>query len=382
MELQALADDLLSRGVSRIHTFAWRDLDDPEAGGSEVHADHVFRRWAATGLEITHRTSTAGREQKFSRNGYQVIQRSGRYSVFPSAIAHEIRNGRESRDAVIEIWNGVPWFSQLWSRTPRNVWLHHVHGPMWKQSLPPGFAQLGNLIESRIAPHFYKRTPVITLANSGRDELIHLGFKPNLVHVVNPGVDDLYSPNATTGITSKPSLVAVGRLAPVKRFPLLIETVERVRESIPDLVLNIVGDGPDRATLEALSANRPWVHLMGRLETADLINLYRKSWLLVSASIAEGWGMTITEAGACGTPAVVIDNSGHRDATINGVTGLVSDNPDDLARDIQRVLTDADLRGNLASGALKRSEQLRWDNTATATLSHLHAEVLRFKNSA
>ncbi len=381
MELQALADDLLSRGVSRIHTFAWRDLDDPEAGGSEVHADHVFRRWAATGLEITHRTSTAGREQRFSRNGYQVIQRSGRYGVFPSAIANEIRNGKKSRDAVVEIWNGVPWFSQLWSGTPRNVWLHHVHGPMWKQSLPPGLAQVGNLIESRIAPNFYRRTPVITLSDSGRDELIHLGFKPNLVHVVNPGVDDLYCPDPSTAITSEPTLVAVGRLAPVKRFQLLVETVEKVRENLPNLVLNIVGDGPDRTMLEELAANRPWLHLLGRLEANELINLYRKSWLLVSASIAEGWGMTITEAGACGTPAVVIDNSGHRDATINGVTGLVSANSDDFARDIRRVLTDADLRNHLASGALQRSEHLRWDNTATATLSHLHAEVLRFQKA-
>jgi glycosyltransferase involved in cell wall biosynthesis len=253
---------------------------------------------------------------------------------------------------------------------------------MWKQSLPPGLAQIGNLIESRIAPQFYQRTPVITLADSGRDELIHLGFKPNLVHVVNPGVDDLYSPDATTGITAEPSLVAVGRLAPVKRFQLLVETVEKVRESVPNLILNIVGDGPDKAMLEALAADRPWVHLRGRLETPELINLYRKSWLLVSASVAEGWGMTITEAGACGTPAVVIDNSGHRDATLNGTTGIVSANPDDLARDIQRVLTDSDLRSQLAAGALKRSESLRWDNTATATLSHLHSEVLRFQQSA
>ena len=45
--------------VGRIHVLAWRDLDDPDAGGSEVHADELMTRWAAAGLDILHRTSAA-----------------------------------------------------------------------------------------------------------------------------------------------------------------------------------------------------------------------------------------------------------------------------------------------------------------------------------
>ena len=59
------ADDLdralqrvCAAGIRRVESFAWRDLDDPEAGGSELHADEIFTRWAATGLvDIEHRTS-------------------------------------------------------------------------------------------------------------------------------------------------------------------------------------------------------------------------------------------------------------------------------------------------------------------------------------
>ena len=46
--------------------------------------------------------------------------------------------------------------------------------------------------------------------------------------------------------------------------------------------------------------------------------------MLASASVAEGWGMTITEAAACGTPAVVTDIAGHRDAVVDGVTGVLA----------------------------------------------------------
>ena len=46
-----LAGDLVRRGVRRIHVLAWRDLDDPDAGGSELHADEFMRRWADAGLD-------------------------------------------------------------------------------------------------------------------------------------------------------------------------------------------------------------------------------------------------------------------------------------------------------------------------------------------
>jgi glycosyltransferase involved in cell wall biosynthesis len=379
VNLSSIAREIHAAGVTRIHSFAWRDLDDPEAGGSEVHADQILRRWASVGLEITHRTSTSNTARQFERNGYRVIQKSGRYGVFPSAIAQEIRAGKSSRDAVLEIWNGVPWFSQLWSRVPRTVWLHHVHGPMWKQSLPPGFAQLGNILESRIAPPFYRQTPIVTLADSGRAELIHLGFPAKNVHVVNPGVDDSFSVDDTVSKTSAPSLVAVGRLAPVKRFDLLIDSVSTARKVVPNLRLTIVGDGPDRAQLERKinDQQHDWVHLAGRLETPELIDLYRRSWLLVSMSLAEGWGMTITEAAACGTPSVVIDNSGHRDATVHGVTGLVSDSIEEFSRDLVRALQDPELLQKLAHGAVERSHLLRWDHAAAATLSHLRDEIIR-----
>ena len=380
MELSEIAAGLIDRGVRQIHSFAWRDLDDPEAGGSEVHADHVFKLWAESGMEILHRTSTADHHREFERNGYRVIQHAGRYGVFPSAVAHEIRSGAKSRDAVLEIWNGVPWFSQMWARVPTNVWLHHVHGPMWHQSLPLGIAHAGRLLESRIAPLFYRRTPIVTLANSGREELLHLGFKPDKVHVVNPGVDAAFCVDESVSRTVNPSMVAVGRLAPVKRFNVLIDTVVRLQKRIPNLTLTIVGDGPDREALRTqIAANdaASFITLAGRLDHGDLIDLYRRTWLLTGTSLAEGWGMTITEAGACGTPSVVIDNAGHRDATVNGVTGIVSPTFDRFEEDLFGALTDQPLRARLSAGAVDRSHVLRWHNTAASTLGHLLDEVVR-----
>src|SRR4051812_14258202 len=82
------------------------------AGGSEVHASNVAKRWAAAGLDVQLRTSYAqGRAPVVTRDGYRVIRRAGRYLVFPRAAITEALNRNGRWDALVEIWNGMPFFS-------------------------------------------------------------------------------------------------------------------------------------------------------------------------------------------------------------------------------------------------------------------------------
>ncbi|HEY4607625.1 MAG TPA: glycosyltransferase family 1 protein, partial [Ilumatobacteraceae bacterium] len=89
--IQQLADEMIAVGVRRVHVLAWRDLDDPDAGGSEVHADEFMRRWAQAGLQVMHRTSAAaGQPPTATRDGYEVVRRGSRYSVFPRTVGSEL----------------------------------------------------------------------------------------------------------------------------------------------------------------------------------------------------------------------------------------------------------------------------------------------------
>ena len=138
-----------------------------------------MRRWAAAGLEITHRTSAAiGEPATARRNGYDVVRRGSRYTVFPRAIAGEITRTMGRYDAVVEIWNGVPWFSPVWCRKPGITFLHHVHGPMWDQILPGPLAAFGRVLEARLAPPFYRRGLTVTPSDATREELLELGLPP------------------------------------------------------------------------------------------------------------------------------------------------------------------------------------------------------------
>lgn len=374
-----LGDIAAAAGIRRIHVLAWRDLDDPEAGGSELHIHEVAKRWAAAGLVVTLRTSHApGRAPEIMRDGYRVIRRAGRYLVFPRAALSE-RIGRHGpADALVEIWNGVPFLSPLWhGRHPRLVLLHHVHGDMFRMVLPPNLGRAGALFERRVAPLFYRRTMIATLSASSRADLVdRLRLHAERVAVVPPGVDPRYRLAPEVPKTPVPSIVTVGRLVPVKRHDVLIRAAHAARARVPDLRLRIVGEGYERPRLEALIAELDagdWIDLAGWLDADELVRAYQEAWLLASASSHEGWGMSVTEAGACGTPAVVTDVPGHHDAVLDGRSGLlVSD--EDLADAFARVLTQADLRAALSEGAGQRAAELSWDTTALRLLELLASQ--------
>jgi len=368
-------------GLRRIHFVAWRDLDDPEAGGSELHAHRIAGLWAAAGIDVTFRTSAVpGQSAATTRDGYGVERRSGRYAVFPRAAWEGLRAGHHPGDGLVEVWNGMPFFSPLWYRGPRIVFLHHVHAEMWRMVLPGWMARFGELIENRIAPPFYRDTRIVTLSASSRHEIVEqLRLPADHVSVTAPGVESRFSPGARRSPT--PLVVAVGRLVPVKRFDLLIEALAQARVVRPDLRAVIIGEGYERPALEALRRRlraEDWLSLPGRLSDDEVVSWYRQAWVVASTSLREGWGMTLTEAAACGTPSVVTDIAGHRDAVIDRRTGLlVGDRASTIAGALGEVLDDETLRARLGRGALERARWFTWDAAARSTLEALASEADR-----
>jgi glycosyltransferase involved in cell wall biosynthesis len=214
---------------------------------------------------------------------------------------------------------------------------------------------------------------MITLSESSRQEMVHdLGFREERVHVVAPGIDPHYRPGGERSPT--PLVVAVGRLVPVKRFDLLVATLVALKADHPALEAVIVGEGYEREELEAQvreARAETWISLPGRIDEDHKVDLYRRAWVLASASAREGWGMTITEAAACGTPAVATDIAGHADAVVDGETGLLCRNADELRGALDRVLRDGDLRASMSAAALRNAERFTWEATARGTLEVL-----------
>jgi glycosyltransferase involved in cell wall biosynthesis len=272
----------------------------------------------------------------------------------------------------------MPFFSPVWARRPRVVFLHHVHDRMWDLVLPGPLASVGRFIEKRLAPPLYRGTEIVTLSPSSRRCIIdQLGFDPGRVTVVAPGVDESFSPGP--GRADHPVIAAVGRLVPYKRFDQLIEVLVRLRHRHPSLEAVIAGEGQERPFLETLIARHRaggWLHLPGRIGDDALLRLYRRAWVVASTSAYEGWGLTISEAAACGTPAVASPIPGHSDAIEHGTTGYLAAPGYQMEQYLDGLLTDSLLRRRMQRAARQGAALLTWDRTALRTLQVLarHAD--------
>jgi glycosyltransferase involved in cell wall biosynthesis len=244
---------------------------------------------------------------------------------------------------------------------------------MWQMALRGMLGRFGDLMERRVAPPFYAHETIVTLSASSKAEIVaRLRLDPEQVVVAPPGIGPQFQPGGERA--ARPLVVAVGRLVPVKRFDLLIQEVELARRQIPDLELVIVGEGYERAHLEAqirsLDATS-WISMPGFVAEEELVGWYQRAWCVASTSLREGWGMTLTEAAACGTPAVASAIAGHADAVEDGTSGLLVEDVATLGGELARVLRDADLRARLGAAALDRATTFSWDATALTALSAL-----------
>jgi glycosyltransferase involved in cell wall biosynthesis len=253
---------------------------------------------------------------------------------------------------------------------------------MWRMVLPAWKARIGELVEFALAPPVYRTSRIVTLSESSKRELVDdLGLREELVTVVAPGIDARFRPGGAKA--SHPLVVAVGRLEPVKRFHLLVDALVELRRRHPGLEAVIVGEGSERRALEeriGRAGAADWLRLPGRIPDAELVATYQRAWVLASASAREGWGMTITEAAACGTPAVATRIAGHADAVAHGVSGLLAgDAGPELVQRLDAVLGDRGLRDALGRGASARAATFTWEATAEGTLAALADEAHRHR---
>ncbi|HLN89882.1 MAG TPA: glycosyltransferase family 4 protein, partial [Candidatus Binatia bacterium] len=211
---------------------------------------------------------------------------------------------------------------------------------------------------------YYKS--VIVVSESTKQALINLGLCESRMRVIPNGVDtDFYKPMEKS---PSPTILWVGRVKRYKRVNHILLAFSIVEKQLPDAKLIIVGMGDylEEIKLLAKELSLKNVFFPGFVEEDEKAQLMASSWVVVSSSFIEGWGMTITESAACGTPAVAYDVPGLRDSISNNETGLLVDDGDfkALAQNLLKVLQNEQLRTTLSNNALSRSKQLSWNRVA------------------
>ena len=129
-----------------------------------------------------------------------------------------------------------------------------------------------------------------------------------------------------SGGTRRPIVLFVGRLERQKDVPTLLRAMAIVAAQIPEVLLLVVGDGTERARLEALTAAlglQRNVVFAGRVDHDELSAWYGACDVFAMTSVYEGTCMVLVEAAAAGRPIVTTDFAGAHDAVVDGESGFV-----------------------------------------------------------
>jgi glycosyltransferase involved in cell wall biosynthesis len=353
--------------------FNWLDRRNPRSGGAEVHLHEVFGRLVRDGHRVTLVASGwRGAAAREVVDGIDVHRVGGRESYVVQARAHYRRALAQRKfDVVVEDLNKAPLFTSRWVDAPVVLLVHHLFGAAAFVSASPPVAAATWALE-KVVGIAYRQVNTIAVSESTAEELTRLGMRADRVAVVHNGVDDRLLATVPLGIRDPdPTVLYLGRLERYKRVDLIVRAIGRIRDAGEPARLVIAGDGRQARALRRLALQlglEDRVSFTGRVSEAAKRSLMERAWIHAITSMKEGWGITVLEAAACGTPTIASDTPGLRDAVAHGESGLLVRHGDvnALADAIRTVIADRGRLERLALGARARAERFTWDAAAKA----------------
>lgn len=174
---------------------------------------------------------------------------------------------------------------------------------------------------------------VVALTDVMRDEALQIGIPPERVKILNNGIDArAYDFDETARLAAKQQLglqentvaLFVGRLDPIKSLPTVIEAMRSARQRSPQLRFVIVGDGPERAALEAQARSFGVQDVIQFAGSQKNVNLYLKAAdLFILPSFTEGISNALLEAMASSVACLATPVGGNKEVLDQGKYGVM-----------------------------------------------------------
>src|SRR3954469_8302919 len=353
-----------------------RDWTHPQGGGTGANLYGQIAHWLRWGHRVTvvagAHPGAAPVERPAPR--LELHHLGTRVTVSPRA-AWAVRRGLAAdADVVLEVVNGIVFGTPAWLRKPRVTLVHHVHQDHYVTELGRFGRAAGLVAEALPLRLLYRGGTFLTISESAKRDLVGLGIPAEHVHVGHLGVAGF--PGPPPGRSATPRLLFVGRLKRYKRIELLLDVVD----ALPEIVLDVAGEGDHRPALEAEIARRGLgtrVVLHGHVSEAEKAALYARAWVSVTASSAEGWCLTVMEAATCGTPSAALRVGGLPESIVDGETGLLAGDGPGLTDAVRRLVARGPLRARLVAAARAGAASFTWERTARESLGLLEAAAQR-----
>lgn len=360
-----------------ILALSWRDIRSPKSGGAEVHTYNLMKCLKEQNYNfISFAPHYDGVSDNEVDENITYIRKGNIITVIFHAFCY-YRKNRKTIDYVINQCNTHNFFTRLWvPKKKRIFYIHQLTREIWDINAGFPLNIIGKTLENfslRLNRHDY----TITVSESTKQELVELGFDTDKIYLAYNAVDpEIIKDKVDDNKVSNRDFIYVGRYSKYKGIDASIEALGMVHEKYPDAKLRIVGK-EDQAFIDEIIApiSQKYNLTIGNNDNCDIIicgfvsedeklRLMEKSKALLFPSIREGWGIIVSEAAARGTPSIVYNSPGARDAVAFGNAGYMCDsnNPSDLAKLMLDTIENANRYTDIQHKALAYVKRFSWNH--------------------
>lgn len=315
----------------RILWFTWKDKKNPQAGGAELLDSEMAKKLAENGHEVTF--MVAGFKGGLSEemiDGYKVVRVGDKWSVYWMAFRYYRKYLEGWADLVIDECNTLPFFCKLYVKEKSVFWIQQFAREIWFYQMSFPLSLVGYLLEP-LYLRLLSDQQTFTFAQSTKNDLISYGFRPDKVAILKETfVIDIPEDYRKIEKYPEQSILFLSALRAMKRPHHVIWAFEIAKRSIPNLKLYVAGTGSGKyfKRVLRLMSESPYkddIIYLGKVNMTGgkKLEVLRKVHYICCPSVREGWGIIVSEAGSQGTPAIVYNVSGLKDAIDYGRAGLL-----------------------------------------------------------
>lgn len=347
----------------RVLILSWRCIKNPEMGGSEIYFHEIAKRWVKEGHKIIwFSPNFLGGKKEEICEGIKIVRRGNRATVYVHAFLNYIQNKLGKFDIIIDVENGIPFFSPLYIKNGKVfLHIHHLHKDIWFKQMPLHTATLGYLLETIFMPRIYKNNEVITISKSSANEINSKKVTRNRISIVNPGVKfynyKKFQKNKT------PSFLFLNRIKKYKGIDVFLNTAKILKNEKIEFWVAGSGNYLNDSKKFVIKNKLENVKFFGRISEEKKKELMQRTWAFINPSYKEGWGIVNIESNYFGTIVLGSDVPGIKDSVINEKTGLLFKYGDsnELAKKILWTIKNKKNRIKMEAFAVNFSKAFSWD---------------------
>ncbi len=351
------------------------DFFPPHLGGAETLFDNITQRLADAGIGVDIVTQKVKGAPDFESDGNRRIHRvysPFRHSFALAAAGKCVELSKKSDIVHAATLGGLGAVMSIgkFINKPVVATFFEVWDKLFLKLQKPPMSLVNYSIENLCLRH-YKNCVSTAISNATRQRLLDFGFGADKTHVVYPGIDrKLFSPKTKPAVKKDyPLALFFGRPGVAKGLNHLIASMKTVTESVPEaklmVLLSRTPAGEYRKSMNLIKT----LGLGGSIDVLDskplreLPGIIKSADVCVVPSISEGFGFSAAESLSCGTPVVASDAGSLPEIVKDNNNGLLSEpgNPDSIAENVIKILSDKKLRARLARNAPASVKRFDWD---------------------